>query len=55
MYFVYAIKSQVKDWIYMGMTNNVQRRIAQHNSGQNRSTKAYKPFLVLFLEQIPTT
>ncbi|WP_373059179.1 GIY-YIG nuclease family protein [Zunongwangia sp. H14] len=54
MYFVYAIRSQLKDWIYVGMTNNVQRRIAQHNAGQNKSTKAYKPFQFLFSENFPT-
>jgi len=44
MYYVYAIKSLERVYIYVGMTSNVERRINEHNKGKNRSTKAYKPF-----------
>ncbi|MGB8375834.1 MAG: GIY-YIG nuclease family protein [Salegentibacter sp.] len=54
MYFVYAIKSQLKDWIYIGMTDNIERRLNQHNLGYNRSTKAYRPFQLLFQENFTT-
>ncbi len=50
MYFVYAIRSTVKNYIYVGMTNNVERRLAEHNNGENKSTKAYKPFELIYLE-----
>ncbi len=33
------------------MTNNLDRGIRQHNLGQNRSTKPYKPFTFLFSEE----
>jgi putative endonuclease len=52
MFYVYAIKSMLVDYIYVGMTNNIERRLEQHNRGQNRSTKAYKPFILIFSEQI---
>ncbi|WP_378176748.1 GIY-YIG nuclease family protein [Aquimarina sp. SS2-1] len=55
MIFVYVIKSQIKNWIYVGMTNNLERRIAQHNKGQNKSTNPYKPFILLFFETFPDT
>lgn len=51
MYFVYAISSSKKDWIYVGFTNNLERRLKQHNSGQVKSTKAYRPFTLLFTEE----
>ena len=50
MYYVYAIKSLERIYIYVGMTNNIERRLAQHNNGQNRSTKAYKPFKLIYKE-----
>jgi putative endonuclease len=33
------------------MTNNINRRLAEHNNGENRSTKAYKPFVLIWKEQ----
>ena len=50
-YFVYAIKSEVKEYIYVGMTNDLTRRLHQHNSGWNRSTKAYIPFKLIYQEE----
>ena len=50
MYFVYTILSLKRNWIYVGLTNNVQRRIKEHNQGWNHSTKAYAPFRLLFVE-----
>ena len=54
MIYVYAIKSKVKNYIYVSMTNNLDRRIMEHNNGENKSTKAYKPFTVMFTEPFST-
>ncbi|MCB2194222.1 MAG: GIY-YIG nuclease family protein [Bacteroidetes bacterium] len=51
MYYVYAIKSLIKDWIYVGITDNLERRLNQHNKGQNRSTKPYIPFVLVYFEE----
>lgn len=51
MIFIYAIKSLSIEYIYVGMANNIERRMHEHNSGQNRSTKAYKPFVLVYTEQ----
>jgi putative endonuclease len=51
MIIVYAISSQVKNYIYVGMTNDLTRRLQEHNSGQNQSTKAYKPFELIYKEE----
>ncbi|MEI6267224.1 MAG: GIY-YIG nuclease family protein [bacterium] len=32
MYYVYAIYNKEHDKIYVGQTNNIQRRLLQHNS-----------------------
>jgi putative endonuclease len=50
-YFVYAIKSQTKDWIYVGITDDIQRRMKQHNSGHTKSTKPYLPFDLIYFEE----
>lgn len=54
MYYVYAIKSLERVYIYVGMANNVERRIDEHNKEKNRSTKAYKPFNLIYTEKCDT-
>ena len=51
MYYVYAIVSEKRNYIYVGLTNNLERRIEEHNSGRNKTTKAYKPFKVIYKEK----
>ena len=53
MYKVYVIKSINFDWIYVGMTTDIERRLHDHNLGYNKSTKAKAPYSVLFVEEYP--
>jgi putative endonuclease len=55
MYNVYAIKSINKSWIYVGMTDNLNRRILQHQTGANKSTKPYLPFILFYSETANTS
>ena len=50
MIFVYVIKSQKNIFRYVGITNNLERRLLEHNSGKNDSTSFYKPFDLLYTE-----
>jgi len=54
MYFVYAIKSILRNYIYVGMSNDLERRLKQHNNGQNKTTKAYSPFILILSEVFET-
>lgn len=54
MFFVYAIKSCFKNYIYVGLTNNSQRRIEQHRAGKEKTTAPYRPFDTLIIEEYPT-
>jgi putative endonuclease len=54
MYYVYAIRSISRNYIYVGMTNDIRRRINEHNNGENRSTKAYRPFVLIFSQEFKT-
>lgn len=44
MWYVYILKSISDDFIYVGSTNNIERRLVEDNSGKVRSTKPYAPF-----------
>ena len=54
MYFVYVLKSQLQNFHYIGHTRDVQQRLYAHNAGKVRSTKAYRPFKVIYTESSPT-
>ena len=54
MYYVYAISSQIKNYIYVGLTNNVGRRFNEHNLGYNKTTKPYRPFKLILTENFNT-
>jgi putative endonuclease len=54
MYYVYALVSESRNYIYVGMTDGLERRIASHNSGYNRPTKPYLPFRLLMTEEHTT-
>ena len=51
MWFVYFLKSSIKrNWVYVGSTNDIERRLGEHNSGRVKSTKFYKPFTLFYKE-----
>jgi putative endonuclease len=54
MFFVYAIKSIRRNYIYVGLSNDVERRIFEHNKGYNKTTKPYRPFKKLFMKVFDT-
>jgi putative endonuclease len=47
MFYVYILKSLKDNGIYIGKTNDLKRRIYEHNNGYVQSTKSRKPFIVL--------
>lgn len=51
MYYVYAIASRKRTYIYVGFTNNLERRLFQHNNGYERTTKPYAPFEITYFER----
>jgi len=54
MYFVYIIKSLIVSRYYIGSTENLDRRLSDHNSGKVKSTKAYKPWKLVYTESFDT-
>ena len=47
MWNVYVIKSSVNRSYYIGSTNRLEQRIREHNSGKVRSTKAFRPYVLV--------
>ncbi|PIR67128.1 MAG: endonuclease [Parcubacteria group bacterium CG10_big_fil_rev_8_21_14_0_10_36_14] len=43
-------KKLTKNYIYVGLTNNLERRVSQHNLGKEKTTKPYAPFLLIYKE-----
>lgn len=54
MYYTYAIRSEIRNYIYVGLTNNLKRRFRQHNDKKEKTTRAYAPFKILFTEEFMT-
>lgn len=52
-YYTYALKSLGRNYIYVGITDNPIRRLNEHNSGYNKTTKPYAPFKTLLVEEYP--
>ncbi len=54
-WFVYFLKSGKKDWIYVGMANDVYKRFAEHEEGLVQSTKAYRPLKLAGYIAVPSS
>lgn len=51
MYFVYVLQSLKKpDWLYKGLTDDLKRRVPEHNAGKNFSTAPFVPFRLIYYE-----
>ena len=44
MWFVYVLKSIDHPFIYIGFTNDIERRLEEHNEGLNQSTQHRAPY-----------
>lgn len=53
VYVVYILRNKTKGFQYVGMTNNLARRLAEHNAGYSYTTKKYTPFEVVYTEEYP--
>lgn len=54
MYYVYIIRSLKDKRCYIGHTNNLVRRLADHNRGKSKSLKYRAPFELVYSEETET-
>ena len=47
-YIIYVLKSERNGNLYIGFTSDLQRRVNEHNLGQNKSTKAFRPYKIVY-------
>jgi len=50
MYYIYVLKSLKDSKWYTGYTDDLQKRILEHNKGHNFSTKDRRPFKLIYYE-----
>ncbi|MEK7514867.1 MAG: GIY-YIG nuclease family protein [Patescibacteria group bacterium] len=53
-FFVYILKSEKDNGLYVGMSQDVGKRLASHNFGSTRSTKYRRPLKVIYVEEYST-
>ena len=53
-YYTYVLRSQKDQNLYVGMTNDLDRRVRSHNSGRVRSTKGRRPLILIYHEVYET-
>ena len=54
MFFVYVLKSLKNGRLYTGSTNNLERRLVEHNIGQTKYTSQAGPFKLIYKETYNT-
>ena len=50
MYYIYVLQSQKDDKLYTGFTDNLKRRLKEHNAGEEPSTKHRRPLELIYYE-----
>ncbi len=51
MYYVYVLYSKKYRRFYIGLTNNLKRRIEEHNSEENKGwTEKFRPWILAYYE-----
>ncbi|MEK9175719.1 MAG: GIY-YIG nuclease family protein [Patescibacteria group bacterium] len=51
MYYIYILRSEQNGDIYVGSTKDVQQRFLLHNQGKVKSTKGYRPWILMRTEE----
>ena len=53
MIYIYVLRSERDGRFYVGMSENVSRRVLEHNTGKTKSTKGFVPWKLFFSEEFP--
>jgi putative endonuclease len=54
MYYVYILLNEAKTRTYTGVTDDVNKRLADHNAGRIQSSQPYRPYKVVHIESFET-
>jgi putative endonuclease len=50
-YYVYILNSKNHNKTYIGFTNNLGRRLKEHNSGKSKFTRKFIPWEIIYTEE----
>ncbi|MBP9715747.1 MAG: GIY-YIG nuclease family protein [Candidatus Pacebacteria bacterium] len=50
MFYTYVLKSKKDGKLYTGCTNDLRKRLIQHNTGKSTHTKDRGPFVIIYYE-----
>ncbi|MBI4407654.1 MAG: GIY-YIG nuclease family protein [Candidatus Kerfeldbacteria bacterium] len=53
-YYVYVLRSQKSGYRYIGQTNDLQKRLTEHNAGLTAATRNQKPYSLEYSEVYKT-
>jgi len=48
MFYFYILRSQKNQKLYLGYTADLKARLKSHNSSENKATKPYAPYELIF-------
>jgi putative endonuclease len=54
MHLVYFLQSQRANRFYIGCSTDIEKRLVQHNAGYTKSTKPYRPWVLIHSEKYDT-
>ncbi|MCX6159039.1 MAG: GIY-YIG nuclease family protein [Ignavibacteriae bacterium] len=54
MYYTYILKSIKNGRLYIGHTENLDKRLKEHNTNQSKSTKGKGPWGIIYSKEFKT-
>jgi Predicted endonuclease containing a URI domain len=51
MYSLYILQSTKRKRFYIGVSMTPEKRLLEHNSGSTKSTKPYRPWALIYVEE----
>ena len=52
--YIYLLKSNKRNWHYIGSTIDLRKRLLKHNKGLVKSTKFDRPLSLIYYEAYPS-
>ena len=52
MFSVYVLRSESSGKYYVGMSQHVDSRLKEHNSGKSKFTSGHMPWILVYSEQV---
>ena len=54
MFYVYILRSKKDNSLYIGQTDNLERRLVDHNGGLSKYTRKKIPWVLIYFEKYKT-